>query len=97
MQEKREKTGGRKKGTPNKTTAAVKDMVVAALHESGGVAYLIEQARENPKTFLSLVGKVLPLSIAGDAEQPLTLTHDASPALLEALARLKAGKGNNDA
>lgn len=51
---------GRPKGVPNKTTKALKEMILGALDDAGGQAYLLEQARENPNAFLSLVGKVLP-------------------------------------
>lgn len=70
------KTGGRKAGTPNKLTKAVKEMVIEALdeaHEDGGVAYLKQQAKDNPTAFLSLVGKVLPLQLQGDPNNPLML------------------------
>lgn len=71
---KRAKTGGRKAGVPNKLTAALKDMILTALdeaHPDGSVAYLKAQATENPTAFLRLVGKVLPLQVAGDPDQPL--------------------------
>lgn len=70
---KRAKTGGRKKGTPNKITGAVKDMVLTALGNAGGVDYLEKQAKENPTAFLTLVGKVIPLQVAGDPENPAVL------------------------
>jgi hypothetical protein len=54
---------GRPKGALNKTTAAVKDMILQALSNKGGTAYLEEQADKNPTAFLSLVGKVLPLDV----------------------------------
>ena len=63
--------GGRKKGTPNKQTAAVKDMVLTALGNVGGVKYLERQASENPTAFMTLVGKVIPLQVAGDPENPI--------------------------
>ncbi len=63
---RRPKTGGRVKGTPNKTTATLKEMILGALDRKGGVDYLIEQAGSNPTAFLTLVGKVLPLQV--DAE-----------------------------
>lgn len=59
---------GRPKGVPNKTTAALKDMILGALDKSGGVDYLVRQAEENPGPFLSLVGKVLPMTVAGTGE-----------------------------
>jgi hypothetical protein len=62
---------GRPKGVPNKTTAAVKDMVTQALSEAGGVDYLVTQAKMNPGSFLTLVGKVIPLQVAGDKDNPV--------------------------
>lgn len=64
---------GRPKGSVNKTTAEVKAMIRQALEDAGGVAYLVECAYD-PRTkaaFLSLVGKLAPLTLAGDAENPL--------------------------
>ena len=58
---------GRKKGTPNKVTGELKSMILEALANAGGVTYLQKQADANPNAFLSLVGKVLPMTIgAGD-------------------------------
>lgn len=71
---RRVKTGGRKKGTPNKVTGALKDMILTALegaHPDGSIAYLRAQASANPTAFLTLVGKVLPLQVAGDPDHPL--------------------------
>lgn len=68
---------GRPKGCANKVTYAVKEMVIQALnkaHRNGGIAYLTEQAKANPAAFLTLVGKVIPLQMAGDPDNPLTVT-----------------------
>lgn len=54
---------GRKKGRPNRTTQAVKDMVLGALHAVGGQQYFEAQAAENPVAFMSLIGKILPSEI----------------------------------
>lgn len=59
------KSGGRKKGTPNRLTASVKEMVLGALQEAGGQEYLLMQSKLNPTAFLTLVGKVLPTEISG--------------------------------
>jgi hypothetical protein len=71
------KTGGRTKGTPNKTTALLKDAILQAAekagHKEGMIGYLTEQAAENPSAFLSLLGKVLPLQVTGDSENPLVI------------------------
>jgi hypothetical protein len=56
---------GRPKGLPNKQTAAIKDMIIGALDRAGGVDYLVEQSEKNPTAFMGLVGKVLPMQLAG--------------------------------
>ena len=43
---------------------ALKDMVLQALDEAGGVQYLVQRAHETPGLFLTLVGKVLPMQVA---------------------------------
>jgi len=69
---------GRPKGSPNKTTALLKDAVLMAAGTAGGdlglVGYLTAQANLNPGPFLALLGKVLPLQITGDKDNPLQLT-----------------------
>lgn len=69
------KTGGRRKGTPNKLTGEVKDMILRALAGVGGVAYLQEQAHANPGPFLALVGKVLPLQVTGKDGGPVKVAQ----------------------
>lgn len=65
---KGQKSGpGRPKGSVNKTTAQLKDMILGALDRAGGVDYLEARAKD-PKTasaFLTLVGKVLPMTVQG--------------------------------
>ena len=56
---------GRPKGIPNKNTAALKDMILCALDKKGGVDYLVKQADANPVAFMSLIGRVLPMTVAG--------------------------------
>lgn len=63
--EKRHPSGGSRKGIPNKVTADLRKMILAALDEAGGVDYLRKQASESPAAFLSLVGKCLPKEIVG--------------------------------
>ena len=63
---------GRPKGAVNKTTALLKDAILRAAEAAGGkggtVAYLTDQAKDNPAAFLTLLGKVLPLQIQGSGE-----------------------------
>ena len=60
------KTGGRVKGTPNKENKQLREMILGALDELGGQNYLVEQGKANPSTFLMLIAKVLPTTLAGD-------------------------------
>lgn len=78
-----ERRGGRKKGTPNKLSGDVKAMILAALDEAGGMDYLLQQARTNPNAFMTLVGKVLPMTIAGDKDNPLAAVVKFTLAPLE--------------
>lgn len=54
---------GRPKGSQNKQTKALKEMILHALDEAGGIQYLLAQAHDNPNAFMTLVGKVLPLDV----------------------------------
>lgn len=67
------KGAGRPKGSPNKTTALLKDAILLAAEQAGGdaglVGYLTQQAKDNPGPFLALLGKLLPL--IGDKDAPL--------------------------
>ena len=64
---------GKPKGATNKVTADIKGMILTALSNAGGAKYLEERAND-PRTaaaFLGLVGKVLPMTIAGDPANPV--------------------------
>lgn len=68
------KTGGRAKGVPNKTTAEIKGMILGALSEVGGQAYLVQQALDNPNAFMTLVGKVVPRDLNAAVEAVASIT-----------------------
>ena len=69
-----ERRGGRKRGTPNKLTGDLKEMILGALDDAGGRAYLAKQALDNPSAFMTLVGKVLPLQLTGKDGGPIATT-----------------------
>jgi hypothetical protein len=83
---KRAKTGGRKKGTKNKTSTALKEAIMNAFEEVGGKKYLVMVAHEDPKTFCTLLGKVLPAELNAKVEGDVSFTImsgiDDSPGLL---------------
>ena len=87
---------GRKKGTPNKINADLKAMILGALDKAGGAEYLLAQAKDNPNAFLTLVGKVLPMTVAGDPDQPIQheISHTDAHAFASRIASLNARETN---
>ena len=73
----RKKTGGRKRGTPNKSTAALKEAVLKAFDEVGGVEYLVRLANDDPRTFCSLLGRVIPTEASLQVDASLTAATDS--------------------
>ena len=71
---------GRKKGVPNKTTALLKDAILKAAEATGEdqegkaglVGYCTFLAKDEPKAFAQLLGKVLPIQVHGDPDAPIT-------------------------
>jgi hypothetical protein len=55
---------GRPKGSPNKLSQSLKEMILASLDDVGGRAYLARLAIENSSAYTSLLGKVLPTTLA---------------------------------
>lgn len=68
---------GRTKGVPNKTTTAVKEALVEAFEQLGGVPALVKFGQENPVEFYKLWVKVLPLQVHLDqkGQYEITLRH----------------------
>jgi hypothetical protein len=71
---------GRPPGSQNKISLPLKQMILTALDEAGGVEYLKRLAIENSSAFASLLGKVLPTTLqpsdlAGGAVTKITLTR----------------------
>lgn len=59
----KKKTGGRKIGTPNHMPKEIKELIRAALDEAGGQAYLVDQAKNNPSAFMTILGKIIPQDV----------------------------------
>ena len=64
---------GRKKGGTNKITSDVRQAIMEAFGMVGGVEYLCAVAREDPKAFCALLGKLIRVKVADDEENPLVL------------------------
>lgn len=94
---RRPKTGGRRKGTPNKTTRALRDSLLEVFAElqneaGGGNAHFLDWARDNPTEFYKLTLRILPRAaiIPERPEDPITAIrqvivrppqHDPSPGI----------------
>lgn len=73
---KGKKTGGRKRGSLNKTTVSVKQVFEEAFDGLGGTKALVKWAKDEPTEFYKLYAKLIP--------QDINAKHD----LTESLAQL---------
>lgn len=72
---KGKKTGGRKAGTPNKQTKAVKQCIINAFEDIGGVQNLAKWATENQTDFYTKMWvKVMPTEITGEDGGDIQIT-----------------------
>lgn len=64
---------GRPKGSINKINADLKAAILNAFTTVGGEGYLVKVARDDPKTFCALLGKVLPMQVNADVSGGFTI------------------------
>ena len=79
--EPRPANAGRRAGTPNKTTRAVKEALMRALEatrEDGGEKFFTDLRDSDPKTFATLVSKLIPnqTHVTGDEGGPVVVIKD---------------------
>jgi hypothetical protein len=55
-------------------------MVIGALQDVGGRQYLAARALDQPVAFMSLLGRVLPLQVTGEAGGPIHFSFEWAPA-----------------
>jgi hypothetical protein len=67
-----ERRGGRQKGTKN-SAPAIRTLLEESLTELGGVKYLVKQGTENPKSYMALLSRAMPMQVQGDSTAPLTV------------------------
>lgn len=93
------KTGGRKPGTMNRQTVAVKELILAALDKVGGEKYLILQASENPTAFMTLLGKIIPTQLTGPDDGPVQIeqVQNDADAFTRAIIGIAARGGTPEA
>ena len=92
---KRPKTGGRRKGTPNKSTIIIREAMLTVFAElqaadGGGAAHLLAWAKGNTTEFYRLANRMLPPP-APEAPvlPPITRIELVSPGL-EEIERIRA-------
>jgi hypothetical protein len=82
-----QKTGGRKRGTPNKTTATVREALSLAFEGVGGVPKLIAWAKKEPTAFYGLWARMLPTElnarVAGDSNHPLEVVSKIERVIID--------------
>lgn len=73
------KGAGRPKGSPNKINKAAKDAIADAAESLGGSARLVAWVQEDPaneKAFWTTIyPKLVPVTLGGDSENPLSVVH----------------------
>jgi hypothetical protein len=87
----REKTGGREKGKPNKTTMLLKEAIMLAAEcegldrkgKDGLVGFLRMLSRREPAVFGRLMEKLLPYQLTGKDGSPMQVVHSTKEQLLE--------------
>ncbi len=82
-----ERRGGRKACTPNKMTSTVKEALVQAFEERGGVGALLAWSADNPTEFYKLWGRMLPQEVNADVNLNNDLANRIASAWQRASAR----------
>ena len=70
---------GRPPGAKNKTTLQLREAILASLDRVGGEEYLARLAIENSSAFASLLGKILPHTLAAASESDGGQPESSSP------------------
>ena len=71
---------GRPRGSPNRSTAELREAILKALDRAGGAEYLEQLARGQPETFVKLLLRLLPAVPVDDGEHTVHLV-DPDPDL----------------
>jgi len=71
-------TRGRPKGSKDKLTREVKQLIEGALIKLGGVDYLVRIGKKRPALFVRLLERIIPLQV----KSALAMPEDSGPALM---------------
>ena len=70
---KGKKTGGRRPGSPNKTTRVFREAVLGAFEDMGGQSALLKWGQENPTEFFKICARLIPTEVIGSGDSPVAL------------------------
>ena len=56
----------------------MKEAIIAAFDKLGGEAYLVKVGESDPRTFCTLLGKVLPTQVTGAGDEPIRVANEGS-------------------
>lgn len=70
---KKNPNSGRPKGSKNKFPNQLKQQILWALNSVGGPEYFKSLARKQPRSFTTLIAKMLPTEVTGNAGGPLAI------------------------
>ena len=85
---------GRAKGVPNRLTKTVREAILAAFDELGGVAWLVRLGRTNPTEFARLLGRLLPREVQVTSSTGTKPPSLDDPRVLEAALALDDAVAN---
>ena len=70
------KLGGRAKGVVNNNVMIIRNHLLAALEELGGVEYLVKLGREEPRTFATLLARAMPTQVNASVNNSAVVTAE---------------------
>jgi hypothetical protein len=87
----RKKTGGRQKGTPNKTTQTAKQAIALAAEKLGGTDRLAEWAQEDPVNerafWTQIYPKLMPVQVDGPGPEGEHIIKTITRRIVDASAK----------
>ena len=86
---------GRKKGIPNRLTTSMKEAIRDAFQELGGAGYLVRIGHDDPRTFCSLLGRVIPREVGGPDGEPIKVQDVSDLELARRLGFILARGGDD--
>lgn len=79
------KTGGRQKGTRNVVTLGAKSNIMRVFEMLGGAEGFAEWATENKTEFYRHYAKLIPVTLDGDKDNPLTVLHKIERVIIDGI------------